>query len=197
MLRAARGRGAATHHKQSTGERTEGASRGEPGERARRQPCELGLGRAILDSRPIHASGAGGVASVGRQKPAVPLNCTPTTDQLLVRFVGHPRLARNAPWIGEWAVRLHAWLDRSKQLSLPTRLFVLFGTAFGLNSIAAYVIHQITASMTVWEALLLPYEATRGTIGEGWASFLPVGLYIAFIWLCCEYLRRKRWIIKI
>jgi predicted acyltransferase len=92
---------------------------------------------------------------------------------------------------------LHAWLDRSKQLNLPTRLFVLFGTAFGLNSIAAYVIHQITASMTVWQALLLPYEATRGTIGQGWASFLPVGLYITFIWLCCEYLRRRRWIIKI
>ena len=77
---------------------------------------ELGLGRAILDSRPIHASGAGGVASVGRQKPAVPLNCTPTTDKLLVRFVGHPELARNTTWIGEWAVRLHAWLDQGRDV---------------------------------------------------------------------------------
>ena len=92
---------------------------------------------------------------------------------------------------------LHAWLDRSTQHSLPTRLFILFGTAFGINSIGAYVIHQVTAPMPAWQSFLIPYEATRAVIGEGWASFLPVALYIGFIWLCCEYLRRKRWIIKI
>jgi len=92
---------------------------------------------------------------------------------------------------------LHAWLDRSAQYSLPTRMFVLFGTAFGINSIGAYVLHQVTSAMPVWQSFLIPYETTRAVIGDGWASFLPVGLYIAFIWLCCEYLRRKRWIIKI
>ena len=76
----------------------------------------LGLGRCILDSRSIHAHDAGGVASIGRNKPAVPLLCAPTTQTQLVRFVGHPDLPRNATWIGEWAARIHGWLDEGKDV---------------------------------------------------------------------------------
>lgn len=92
---------------------------------------------------------------------------------------------------------LHAWLDRPGEAGPATRAFTLFGVAFGINAIAAYVIHQLTAPMPTWKLMLVPFEALRGSIGDAAASFVPVLLYIAFIWLCVDYLRRKRWVIKI
>jgi predicted acyltransferase len=92
---------------------------------------------------------------------------------------------------------LHAWLDRDMPPQGATRWFVLFGTGFGINAIAAYVIHQLSAAWVTWDLTLVPFEAVRGTLGDGIASFIPVALYIGFIWLCVEYLRRRKWIIKI
>lgn len=92
---------------------------------------------------------------------------------------------------------LHAWLDRDRAPAGATRWFVLFGSAFGINAIAAYVLHQLSAGMVTWQAMLVPFQALRPTLGDGLASFVPVLLYIAFIWLCVEYLRRRKWVIKI
>ncbi|RYY35349.1 MAG: DUF1624 domain-containing protein [Sphingomonadales bacterium] len=92
---------------------------------------------------------------------------------------------------------LHAWLDAPRPHSAATRGFILFGSAFGINAIAAYVLHQLTAPMPTWQALLVPFQALRGPLGDGLAAFVPVLLYIAFLWLCVEYLRRRKWIIKI
>lgn len=92
---------------------------------------------------------------------------------------------------------LHAWLDGPREHSAPTRAFVLFGSAFGINAIAAYVLHQLTAPMPTWQIMLVPFQALRGTLGDGLASFVPVLLYIAFLWLCVDYLRRRKWVIKI
>lgn len=92
---------------------------------------------------------------------------------------------------------LHAWLDGTQEHRGLTRGFVLFGTAFGINAIAAYVLHQLSSSVPTYAILLVPFEALRGPLGDGIASFVPVLLYIAMLWLCMEYLRRKRWIIKI
>jgi predicted acyltransferase len=92
---------------------------------------------------------------------------------------------------------LHAWLDRPGEPNVATRAFILFGTAFGINAIAAYVLHQLSAAMPTWQIMLVPFHALRGTLGDPLAAFVPVLLYIAFIWGCMEYLRRKRWIFKI
>ena len=89
---------------------------------------------------------------------------------------------------------LHAWLDRDPA---PRNAFTLFGIAFGINAIAAYVLHELSGSMVGWQALLLPFQALRGSIGDGWASFAPVLIYIAIIWACIDYLRRRNWIIRI
>jgi predicted acyltransferase len=92
---------------------------------------------------------------------------------------------------------LHAWLDGPREQGFATRAFVLFGGAFGINAIAAYVLHQLSAPMPTWAILLVPFQALRGSLGDGLAAFVPVLLYIAFLWLCVEYLRRRKWIIKI
>ena len=92
---------------------------------------------------------------------------------------------------------LHAWLDREPPPTGATRAFVLFGSAFGINAIAAYVLHELTGSMIGWDAMLVPYHALKGSIGEGWAAFAPVLIYIGIIWLCVDYLRRRKWIVRI
>lgn len=92
---------------------------------------------------------------------------------------------------------LHAWLDRPGTPGRATRAFALFGTAFGVNAIAAYVLHQLTAPLPTWQAFLIPFELLRGPLGDAAAAFVPVGLYIAILWACVEYLRRRTWIVKI
>lgn len=92
---------------------------------------------------------------------------------------------------------LHAWLDHSGDRNMLTRGFTLFGIAFGINAIAGYVAHQLSASWPTWQAMLIPFQALRGSIGDTAAAFIPVSIYIAMIWVFVEYLRRKRWIVKI
>lgn len=69
--------------------------------------------------------------------------------------------------------------------------------AFGANAIAAYTLHQVTASVVVWDAMLVPFAALRTVLGDPIASLVPVLVYMALIWAAMEWLRRKRWIIKI
>ena len=92
---------------------------------------------------------------------------------------------------------LHLWLDRPGPASGPARLITVIAVPFGINAIAAYVIHMLTGSMPGWDLLLAPFEAARPILGDRWATLLPILLYILFIWICVEWLRRKRWIVKI
>ncbi|MEM7305280.1 MAG: DUF72 domain-containing protein [Planctomycetota bacterium] len=69
----------------------------------------LGVGRVVLDSRPIYARGAPAVHQE-RRKPNVPLHADVTAGVAFVRFVGHPETERNAPYLDEWAERIGAWL---------------------------------------------------------------------------------------
>jgi predicted acyltransferase len=92
---------------------------------------------------------------------------------------------------------LHAWLDAPREHGAATRAFILFGSAFGINAIAAYVLHQLSGSVPTYAIMLVPFQALRRALGDGLASFVPVLLYIAMLWLCMEYLRRRGWIVKI
>ena len=91
---------------------------------------------------------------------------------------------------------LHLWLDRDgggrgrtaiERLALP----------FGANAIAAYVLHMLTASMPGWDLLMAPFVATREVLGDRLATLLPILLYLGFLWLCLELMRRKGWIARI
>ena len=68
---------------------------------------------------------------------------------------------------------------------------------FGVNAIAAYVLHEVAGGMLGWDLLKDPYRALTPDIGSELAAFVPVGLFIAFIWLCMFYLWRKKWLIRI
>lgn len=86
------------------------------------------------------------------------------------------------------------WLDREGREPGIAATAML---AFGANAIAAYTLHQVTAGVVTWDLLLLPFRALRDALGDPIASLLPVILYMLLIWGAMEWLRRKRWIIKI
>lgn len=68
---------------------------------------------------------------------------------------------------------------------------------FGSNAIAAYTLHMVAWALLGWDLLQLPYKQLKPVIGPQIASFLPVLLFLAFIWLCMFYLWRKRWLMRI
>jgi predicted acyltransferase len=68
---------------------------------------------------------------------------------------------------------------------------------FGTNAIAAYVLHEVSGSMLGWDLLQRPYKSLVPTIGPELAAFVPVGIFIAFIWACMFYLWRRKWLIRI
>ena len=68
---------------------------------------------------------------------------------------------------------------------------------FGTNAIAAYTLHMVAWSLLGWDLIQLPYVMLLPSLGPKLASFGPVFLFLAFIWLCMFYLWQKRWLIRI
>ena len=92
---------------------------------------------------------------------------------------------------------LNTLLDRDAASRSEPGLVIGLPLAFGVNAIAAYVLHALAAPMVGSPPMLLAVEWACPLIGEKAASLLPVFLFIAFVGACMEYLRRKRWIIRI
>ena len=91
---------------------------------------------------------------------------------------------------------LHHLFD-GKPLTGARRAVGIVILPFGMNAIAAYVLHSLFYGMIDWDLLLGPYHAARPAIGPEAAALIPVLLFLAVIWLCVFYLWRKRWVIKI
>lgn len=75
---------------------------------------DLGVGRVLLDTRPIYdclddGQGDPQIKSE-RRKPKVPLQPVVTSPFTLVRYISHPEFGLNAPYLAEWVGRLHQWL---------------------------------------------------------------------------------------
>jgi predicted acyltransferase len=92
---------------------------------------------------------------------------------------------------------LHAIYDQGKPLGGLRKAGAVLVLPFGVNAIAAYVLHMVTGSMLGWDLLLQPYRAASAAVGPELAAFIPVAMYIFAIWLAMYYLWKKHWIIKI
>lgn len=79
----------------------------------------LGLGRVVLDTRPIylHTDITGGYvfpdpqAGNPRKKPQLPVHPTALSQQAFVRYIANPRLEVNQPFFDEWVERIAQWLS--------------------------------------------------------------------------------------
>ncbi len=73
---------------------------------------ELGVGRVLLDSRPVYDVGDDPQCASDRKKPNLPLQPEVTTDFALVRYISNPDCAVNTPYFQMWATQITQWLQQ-------------------------------------------------------------------------------------
>lgn len=76
----------------------------------------LGIGRALLDTRPIYDCDDDPQVQSERRKPKLPLQYTVTADFSLIRYISHPNLELNQPYLAEWVTQIKTWLKQGKQI---------------------------------------------------------------------------------
>ncbi len=77
----------------------------------------LDIGRVLLDTRAIYTwqrPAEDPQARSQRKKPRVPLIPTATTDFVLVRYISHPQLEQNYPFLQEWVGHVAQWLREGR-----------------------------------------------------------------------------------
>jgi uncharacterized protein YecE (DUF72 family) len=77
---------------------------------------DLGIGRVLLDSRPIYDCPDNPQLYSERKKPRLPLQPVTTADFSLIRYISHPDLELNQAFLQEWVNYTQTWLQQGKQL---------------------------------------------------------------------------------
>lgn len=77
---------------------------------------QLGIGRVLLDTRPIYNSPDDPQVNSERKKPQLPLNPIITADFTLVRFISHPQQQYNELFLSEWVSHIDNWLNQAKKI---------------------------------------------------------------------------------
>jgi uncharacterized protein YecE (DUF72 family) len=81
---------------------------------------DLGIARAILDTRPIYNATDNPQQYSQNKKPQVPVQPQITADFTLVRYISHPIWENNLPYLEQWA----AWIDRQLQNRITVYFFM-------------------------------------------------------------------------
>jgi uncharacterized protein YecE (DUF72 family) len=76
----------------------------------------LGVGRVLLDSRPIYSGEDDPQLASERRKPKLPVQFSVTTSFSLIRFISHPDLTVNQPFMEEWVQQIQQWLQVGKRI---------------------------------------------------------------------------------
>jgi uncharacterized protein YecE (DUF72 family) len=71
-----------------------------------------------LDSRPIYTGDDDPQLASERKKPQLPVQFSVTAPFSLIRFISHPNLAVNLPFMEEWAVQIKQWLEQGTRVYL-------------------------------------------------------------------------------
>lgn len=124
----------------------------------------LGVGRVLLDTRPIYET-PGGDPQLGseRRKPKLPLQPVVTAPFTIVRYIGHPEAAANRPYLAEWGPRLKQCLGQGREVYF----FAHCPQEVHSPAIARQVYHQLQKAGTVlpplkWDEIVLgKNESTR------------------------------------
>lgn len=73
---------------------------------------QLGVGRVLLDTRPIYEGVDDPQIGSERRKPKLPLQPVVTAPFSLVRFISHPDRAFNRQYLEEWGRHVAQWLQQ-------------------------------------------------------------------------------------
>ena len=90
---------------------------------------------------------------------------------------------------------LHFLLDGRDRASRSP--LVVFCLAFGINSIAAYVLHVLASGVLSADLLTAPYGVLAPMVGGEMAEMVPIALFVVLIWLPLAYMRKHGWVIKV
>jgi uncharacterized protein YecE (DUF72 family) len=71
----------------------------------------LGVGRVLLDSRPIYSGDDDPQLHSERRKPKLPVEFSVTAPFSLIRLISHPDLSVNQPFMDEWVTQIQQWLQ--------------------------------------------------------------------------------------
>ena len=77
---------------------------------------QLGVGRVLLDTRPIYECADDPQLQSERKKPQLPLQPVLTADFSLIRYISHPDRLFNQRYLQEWATQIHSWLQQDTQI---------------------------------------------------------------------------------
>ena len=77
---------------------------------------QLGVGRVLLDTRPVYDAPDDPQLQSERRKPRLPLQPIVTASFSLIRFISHPDPAWNQVYLQEWVLRVGEWLQAGKQV---------------------------------------------------------------------------------
>ncbi|PMB00398.1 hypothetical protein CEN50_03250 [Fischerella thermalis CCMEE 5268] len=77
---------------------------------------KLGVGRVLLDSRPIYTGDDDPQLQSERRKPKLPVQFSITASFSLIRFISHPNLELNQPFMAEWVTQIQQWLQQGKRI---------------------------------------------------------------------------------
>lgn len=70
----------------------------------------LGVGRVLLDTRPVYTGKDDPQLTSERRKPQLPVQYSVTAPFTLIRFISHPQLSVNQPFMAEWVKQIQQWL---------------------------------------------------------------------------------------
>lgn len=68
-----------------------------------------GVGRVVLDSRPIYEGADDPQVQIERRKPQLPVPFSVTAPFSLIRFISHPTWQDNVPFLQDWITPLKQW----------------------------------------------------------------------------------------
>ncbi len=88
---------------------------------------------------------------------------------------------------------LHEWIDKRGHRPPGTKVCV----AFGVNAIAAYVLHYLLSAMLSWTYMDALYMSAAHALGPTLALLLPIGLFLGLIAWMMLALQSRRWVVKI
>ncbi|MBE9210123.1 DUF72 domain-containing protein [Nostoc sp. LEGE 06077] len=77
---------------------------------------KLGVGRVLLDSRPIYNGEDDPQLHSERRKPKLPVQFSVTAPFTLIRFISHPTLSENQQFMAEWVTQIQQWLQGGKKI---------------------------------------------------------------------------------
>ncbi len=76
----------------------------------------LGIGRVLLDTRPVYLGEDDPQLNSERRKPQLPVQFDRTASFSLIRFISHPTLSVNQPFLAEWVTQIEQWLSEGTEI---------------------------------------------------------------------------------